>query len=49
LATSILNNTNEEEVSKLLMQSVDLAKLSQGILTGQELTNFIKRSAELLK
>ena len=34
---------------KLINQSVDLAKLSHGLLTGEDLTDFIKRSYEIIK
>jgi len=33
----------------LINQSLDLAKLSQNLLKGQDLTNFIKRSFDLIK
>lgn len=39
---------NEEEKSVLAKQSFDLALLSQGLLTGSELTSFIKRSVAKL-
>lgn len=48
LASTILNSS--EEVQKdLVKQSLDLAKLSQGLLKGEELTAFVKRSFETLK
>ena len=48
LATTILNSP--EEVQKdLVKQALDLAKLSQGLLKGEELTAFVKRSFETLK
>lgn len=49
LATSILNIENESEKSALVKQALDLAKLSQGLLKGEELTAFVKRSFETLK
>lgn len=49
LATSILNIENETEKSALVKQALDLAKLSQGLLKGEELTAFVKRSFETLK
>ncbi|MEZ4787762.1 MAG: molecular chaperone HtpG [Flavobacterium haoranii] len=49
LATSILNVENETEKSALVKQALDLAKLSQGLLKGEELTAFVKRSFETLK
>ncbi|WP_293302723.1 molecular chaperone HtpG [Pedobacter sp. UBA4863] len=38
----------EEEQSKFAKQAVDLALLSQGMLTGAELTAFVSRSVELI-
>ncbi len=49
LATSILSVENETEKSALVKQALDLAKLSQGLLKGEELTTFVKRSFESLK
>lgn len=41
-------NTKEEDVKiDLAKQAYDLALLSQGMLTGADLTNFIKRSVEI--
>jgi len=34
---------------RLINQSLDLAQLSQGLLKGEALTNFIKRSYEMIK
>ncbi|MEJ5993945.1 molecular chaperone HtpG [Pedobacter sp. Du54] len=48
LVSKILQSTNEEEQSKLAKQAVDLALLSQGMLTGAELTAFVSRSVELI-
>jgi molecular chaperone HtpG len=44
----ILKSATEEEKVKLARQTCDLALLSQNMLTGAELTNFIKRSVELV-
>ena len=49
LATSILNTENEEVKASLVKQALDLAKLSQGLLKGEELTSFVKRSFETLR
>ncbi|VXB51882.1 Chaperone protein HtpG [Flavobacterium sp. 9AF] len=49
LATSILNTENDEVKASLVKQALDLAKLSQGLLKGEELTSFVKRSFETLK
>ncbi|MDB0603399.1 molecular chaperone HtpG [Tenacibaculum maritimum] len=48
LVSEILN-ANEEDQKRLTKQAFDLAKLSQNLLHGEELTNFIKRSYELIK
>lgn len=48
LATSILN-ANENTQKELVKNALDLAKLSQGLLKGEELTAFVKRSFETLK
>ena len=49
LATNILNSTNKEVQENLVKQALDLAKLSQNLLKGEELTAFVKRSFELIK
>lgn len=48
LANEILEKP-EEEKAELINQALDLAKLSQNLLKGKELTDFIKRSFDLLK
>jgi molecular chaperone HtpG len=48
IAQKILNAPTEEDQGKLAKQAYDLALLSQNMLTGAELTNFIKRSIELV-
>jgi len=48
LASRILGETNEETRIRLIQQMVDLAMLSQNILTGEKLSEFVKRSYELL-
>ena len=40
---------DEDKQKGLISQAFDLAKLSQNLLHGKELTNFIKRSYELIK
>ncbi|WMW78392.1 molecular chaperone HtpG [Flavobacterium sp. 20NA77.7] len=47
-ATSILNS-NEDAQKELVKQALDIAKLSQGLLKGEELTAFVKRSFDTLK
>ncbi|MGB3605640.1 MAG: molecular chaperone HtpG [Psychroserpens sp.] len=49
LVGEILNTKTKKKQERLITQSLDLARLSQGLLKGEELTNFIKRSYELLK
>nr|MBI1232725.1 molecular chaperone HtpG [Cytophagales bacterium] len=44
----ILKTEDEAEQSKLAKQAFDLALLSQGLLTGKDLTAFVKRSVELI-
>lgn len=48
LANEILKKP-EDEKEALINQALDLAKLSQNLLKGKELTDFIKRSFELMK
>jgi molecular chaperone HtpG len=48
LATTILNSP-EDTQKDLVKQALDLAKLSQGLLKGEELTAFVKRSFDTLK
>ncbi|MFV0541336.1 MAG: molecular chaperone HtpG [Aestuariibaculum sp.] len=49
LVGEILNIKTKKKQERLINQSLDLARLSQGLLKGEELTNFIKRSYDLLK
>ncbi|EON78812.1 Chaperone protein HtpG [Lunatimonas lonarensis] len=44
----ILKAENEEEQAKLAKQAFDLALLAQGLLTGKDLTDFVKRSVGML-
>ncbi|WP_338375317.1 molecular chaperone HtpG [uncultured Flavobacterium sp.] len=48
-ATSLLNTKDETVKANLVKQALDLAKLSQGLLKGEELTAFVKRSFETIK
>ncbi|ALU75356.1 molecular chaperone HtpG [Tenacibaculum finnmarkense genomovar ulcerans] len=48
LVSEILN-ADETKKADLITQAFDLAKLSQNLLHGEALTNFIKRSYELIK
>lgn len=49
LATQILTKEDTAEKSQIIAHALDLAKLSQGLLKGKELTNFINKSFEGLK
>lgn len=49
LATTILNTTDKPAQESLVKQALDLAKLSQNLLKGEELTAFVKRNFELIK
>lgn len=48
LITRILQEENEETQAQLSKQAFDLALLSQGLLTGAELTEFVNRSVNLI-
>jgi molecular chaperone HtpG len=48
ITQKILKAETEEQQTKLAKQAFDLALLSQNLLTGADLTNFIKRSIELV-
>lgn len=48
LISKILNEKDEAKQKELTKQAADLAMLSQGLLKGEELTKFIKRSVELI-
>ena len=49
LVGEILNDTNEEHQKELVHQLTDLALLSNGLLKGEALTNFINRSVKIIK
>ncbi len=48
IVQKILKAETEEQKTKLAKQAYDLALLSQNMLTGPELTSFIKRSVEMV-
>jgi molecular chaperone HtpG len=48
LISRILTEEDKEKQKNLARQAADLALLSQGLLKGEKLTNFIKRSVELI-
>jgi len=49
LVSQILSTKTKKKQERLINQSLDLAKLSLGLLKGEELTNFVKRSYEMIK
>ncbi|WP_378183612.1 molecular chaperone HtpG [Aquimarina sp. SS2-1] len=49
LITQIKDTKTEKKKERLIKQSLDLARLSQNLLKGEELTAFIKRSFEMIK
>jgi len=48
VVSDILNEKDNNKQENLVKQVTDLAKLSQNLLKGQELTDFIKRSVDLI-
>ncbi|MFY1046930.1 molecular chaperone HtpG [Chryseobacterium sp. GP-SGM7] len=48
-ASKILSNENTEEKNSQIKHALDLAKLSQNLLKGKELTDFIQRSYQQLE
>jgi molecular chaperone HtpG len=48
LTSRILNEDDGDKQKSLITQATDLAKLQQNLLHGEELTNFIKRSYDLI-
>lgn len=49
LVEQILNTKTEKKRTRLIEQTLDLARLSQNQLKGEELTKFIQRSVDLIK
>ena len=49
LITEILETKTKKKQERLVKQSLDLAKLSQSLLKGEELSTFIKRSFDMIK
>ncbi len=49
LVGEILHTKTAKKRERLINQSLDLARLSKGLLKGEALTNFIKRSYEMVK
>jgi molecular chaperone HtpG len=48
LIGQILNEADGDKQKQLIHQLTDLALLSNGLLKGEALTNFIKRSVEMI-
>ncbi len=48
LVDKINSSQDEDSKSALIKQALDLAKLSQNLLKGEDLTNFVKRSFDLI-
>ncbi len=49
LISQIIKTKTKKKQERLISQSIDLAKLSHGLLNGEGLTNFIKRSFDIIK
>ncbi len=49
LVNTIFKAKSKSKRDKLINQSLDLARLSQNLLKGEELTSFIKRSFDIIK
>ncbi|MGB2086794.1 MAG: molecular chaperone HtpG [Flavobacteriaceae bacterium] len=49
LVEQILSTKTEKKRHRLIQQTLDLARLSQNLLKGEELTKFIQRSVDLIK
>jgi len=47
--SEILKSKSKDKKQRLINQSLDLAKLSQNLLKGEDLTSFIKRSIDFIK
>ena len=49
LVSQILATKTEKKRERLIQQAVDLARLSKNLLKGEEMTQFIQRSVDLIK
>ena len=49
LVNTIFSSKSKAKRERLIKQSLDLARLSQNLLKGEELTSFIKRSFDIIK
>lgn len=48
LVNQLLHTDNKEKQNRQIKQALDIAKLSQNLLKGEELTAFVKRSFEMM-
>jgi molecular chaperone HtpG len=48
LVHNLLHSTDKEKQNQQIKQALDIAKLSQNLLKGEELTAFVKRSFEMM-
>jgi molecular chaperone HtpG len=49
MVASLIEDADEAHKETITKQLVDLAKLSQNLLKGKDLANFVKRSVEIIK
>ncbi len=49
MIAELIDDKDEEHRKKIAKQLVDLAKISQGLLKGKDLADFVKRSVEIIK
>ena len=49
LVKQILNTKTSKKQANLINQTLDLARLSQNLLKGEDLNKFIKRSLKMIK
>ena len=46
--SKVLSEENTEKKTQLMQQAIDLALLGQGLLKGEAMSNFMRRSVEML-
>ncbi len=49
MISELIDDKDDEHKEKIAKQLVDLAKISQGLLKGKDLADFVKRSVEIIK
>ncbi|HHB51704.1 MAG TPA: molecular chaperone HtpG [Saprospiraceae bacterium] len=49
MISELIEDKDEEHKEKIAKQLVDLAKISQGLLKGKDLAEFVKRSVDIIK